>query len=93
MLGLSGAQVLNFHIDVRTAPSCPSRYQGELAAFFGPGYAMVIEAVRDALCKESGKTPNPACNGIKGCLDCIRGSIATCDLTSTPVQLSTRRGV
>jgi len=89
MLGWSETQVLNFHVDVRTAPACPGRYERELIAFFGPGSSVVMEGVREALCKESGRTLNPACKGIEGCLDCIRGTAVAGDQSSASVQLAT----
>ncbi len=79
MLGWSGAQVLNFRVDVRSAPANPLGYQEELRALLGPSSAAVIQKVRDSLCHVAGRTPTSVCRGIEGCLACLRSAAQSAD--------------
>ncbi len=91
MLGWSGAQVLNFHADIRTAPVDPVRYQEELKALLGPPSAALVQRIREALCLEAGQAPKPACKGIEACLSCIRQSSGIGEAFAYPVQIPLTR--
>ncbi len=92
MLGWSGAQVLNFRVDVRMAATNPQKYEAELRALLGLPSTAVVTKIRDALCDESGQTPKSTCQGIEGCLSCIRLSDGARDRLGAPVQLTFHLG-
>ncbi len=93
MLGWSGAQVLNFHVDIRNAPANPLKYQEELRTLLGPPSAAVVKRIMDALCLESGQSQKPACRGIEGCLSCLRRNGKTSDVMAGQVQITFHSGV
>jgi hypothetical protein len=90
LFGSSGAQALNYHVDPKTAPQNPFKYQEEMRLLFGPMSTKIIHSLRDELCAMAEKTPAAWCEGIENCLKCLKQNVGTNSRQSETKPLAIR---